>query len=140
MRKYFIVVLLLASITAISQKSDADQIRTLLNKQIVEWNKGNIEGFMKGYWESDSLLFVGKSGPRYGYKNTLENYKKGYPDTAHMGKLSFDILNIKKISADHAFVLGRWKLKRSVGDAEGVYTLIMRKIKGRWVIIADHSS
>jgi ketosteroid isomerase-like protein len=140
MRKYFLLILLLTSVTAFTQKSDADQIRTVLNKQIGEWNKGNIEGFMKGYWESDSLLFVGKSGPRYGYKNTLENYKKGYPDTAHMGKLSFDILNIKKLSADHAFVLGKWELKRSVGDDKGVFTLIFRKIKGRWVIIADHSS
>ena len=140
MKNFIVVIAILLSAHSFAQQKDEVLIKNLLNKQTSEWNKGNLEGFMNGYWESDSLLFVGKTGPRYGYKNTLENYKKGYPDTAHMGKLSFDILSIKKLSADHAFVLGKWHLKRSVGDADGVYTLILKKIKGRWVIISDHSS
>jgi ketosteroid isomerase-like protein len=102
----FISVLIFSS--SFAQKTDEQQIRQLLNSQVAEWNKGNIEKYMHGYWENDSLIFIGKSGPRYGYKNTLENYKKGYPDTAHMGKLSFEILQIKKLSADHAFVVGKW--------------------------------
>ncbi len=95
---------------------------------------------MKGYWENDSLMFIGKSGVTYGWTNTLNNYKKGYPDTAAMGKLNFTLVQVKKLSAKYYHVTGKWFLKRSVGDVGGHYTLLFRKINGRWLIIADHSS
>lgn len=124
----------------VAQSAGEKAIRNLLRTQNEAWNRGNLEEFMHGYWESDSLMFIGKSGVTYGYQNTLKNYKRGYSDTAQMGKLSFDILQVKKLSADYYWVLGKWFLKRSVGDAGGQYTLLFRKIKGQWVIIADHSS
>jgi hypothetical protein len=95
---------------------------------------------MQGYWKNDSLLFIGKNGPKYGYAITLANYKKGYPDTAHMGKFTSTILSVKKLSKKYYFVVGKWYLKRSVGDVSGHYTLLIRKINGEWVIVADHSS
>jgi ketosteroid isomerase-like protein len=96
---------------------------------------------MKGYWKSDSLMFIGKSGVTYGYNNTLENYKKGYPTRDAMGILKFTILKVEKISADAYFVVGKWHLTREkVGDVEGHYTLLFKQIKGEWVIVADHSS
>jgi uncharacterized protein (TIGR02246 family) len=119
---------------------DEQEIRALMARQSQAWNQGNIDAFMKGYWESDSLLFIGKSGVTHGYQNTLNNYKKGYSDTAKMGKLFFDIIEVRKLSPDYRWVLGKWFLKRSVGDVGGHYTLLFRKIKGRWVIVADHSS
>ncbi|WP_204325570.1 hypothetical protein, partial [Stenotrophomonas maltophilia] len=79
---------------------------------------------MKGYWKNDSLLFVGKTGPRYGFQTTLENYKKGYPDTTAMGQLSFNILQVKRLSPDYYFVVGKWMLKRSIGNLSGHYTLL----------------
>jgi uncharacterized protein (TIGR02246 family) len=124
----------------VAQSADEKAIRNLLRTQNEAWNRGNLDEFMHGYWESDSLMFIGKSGVTYGYQNTLKNYKKGYSDTAQMGKLFFDILQVKRLSADYYWVLGKWFLKRSVGDVGGQYTLLFRKIKGRWVIIADHSS
>lgn len=119
---------------------DEKEIRDLMARQAIAWNQGNIDAFMKGYWESDSLLFIGKSGVTNGYQNTLANYKKGYSDTAKMGKLFFDILEVRKLSADYCWVLGKWFLKRSIGDVGGHYTLLFRKIKGHWLIVADHSS
>jgi hypothetical protein len=116
------------------------EIRELMGKQTIAWNEGNIDGFMKGYWESDSLLFIGKSGVTHGYQNTLDNYKRNYSDTAKMGKLAFDILEVRQLSPGYCWVLGKWLLKRSVGDLNGCYTLLFRKINGRWVIVADHSS
>ena len=95
---------------------------------------------MKGYWENDSLMFIGKSGVTYGYKNTLENYKKNYPDTAAMGKLTFTLIQVKRLSPEYYHVTGKWHLKRTIGDIGGHYTLLFRKIKGQWVIISDHSS
>lgn len=123
-----------------AQEKDEMYIRGILSAQTKQWNQGNIEGFMQGYWHSDSLLFVGKSGPRYGYRTTLENYKKSYPDTVAMGKLTFDILKMQRISPDYYFVLGKWTLRRSIGNLEGHYTLLFRRIRGQWLIVSDHSS
>ncbi len=130
----------LTFLTTTAQNKDEQTIRSILANQTMQWNKGDIEGFMQGYWKSDSLLFVGKNGPKYGYHTTLENYKKSYPDMATMGKLSFDILKVEKLSPDRYFVLGKWMLKRSVGDVSGYYTLLFRKIRNQWVVVADHSS
>ena len=135
----FIVMVFLSSLL-FAQSSDEGAIRKLLDEQTAAWNRGNIETFMHGYWESDSLMFIGKSGVTYGYTNTLNNYKKGYPDTAAMGKLFFTLIQVKKLSKEYYHVTGKWFLKRSMGDIGGHYTLLFRKINGRWVIISDHSS
>jgi hypothetical protein len=116
------------------------EIRNLLEQQRLEWNKGNLEAYMQGYWKSDSLLFVGKNGAKYGWKNTLDNYKKGYPDKATMGFLTFDIKEIKMIDATHAFVLGAWNLKREKDEPKGYFTLLVQKFESEWKIIVDHSS
>ncbi len=143
MKKYFLsslLPLLFISFVSYSQSKDEKQIRDLLATQVASWNKGNINEFMHGYWENDSLMFIGKTGVTYGYTNTLNNYKKGYSDTAQMGQLKFDILHVKKISNQAFFVVGKWFLKRTVGDIGGHYTLLFRKMNGKWVIVADHSS
>jgi ketosteroid isomerase-like protein len=133
-------VLLLLPVFMFAQNKDEEAIRKLLDEQTAAWNRGDIETFMHGYWENDSLMFIGKSGVTYGYINTLNNYKKGYPDTAAMGKLMFNLIQVKKLSEEYYHVTGKWFLKRSIGDVGGHYTLLFRKIKSRWVIIADHSS
>ncbi len=120
--------------------SDETAIKALLAAQTKAWNKGDVVHFMEGYLSSDSLLFVGKSGPTYGFNNTLNNYKKGYPDTAAMGKLTFTLLSLSPIEKKHYRVLGKWALKRSKGDVSGYFTLLLEKIKGKWFIIQDHSS
>ncbi len=126
--------------TASAQNNPDQTIRKILAEQTASWNKGDLTAFMKGYWNNDSLLFVGKNGPTYGYNTTLQNYQKSYPDTANMGKLAFTILQVSPLSADTWFVLGKWQLTRSVGNISGHYTLLFRKIRGQWLIIADHSS
>lgn len=123
-----------------SPDQDETEIRALLAKQTATWNEGNLNRFMETYWKSDSLMFVGKSGITYGWNNTLQNYKKGYPDTIAMGKLSFDILVVKRLSKDYFQVIGKWHLQRSIGNLSGHYTLILKKIGGQWVIVSDHSS
>ncbi|RYZ25487.1 MAG: nuclear transport factor 2 family protein [Chitinophagaceae bacterium] len=140
MKKLFLLLFVLSSAMAFSQKGEEGKIRQLLLKQTESWNRGDIEGFMQTYWKSDSLMFIGKSGVTRGWQKTLENYKKGYPDTTAMGKLSFDILSVKQVSPENCFVVGKWMLKRSIGDLSGHYTLLLQKINGQWVIVADHSS
>ena len=138
MKKLFLIVAVLCVIK--SQAQDEVDIRNLLLRQTETWNRGDINGFMQTYWQNDSLMFIGKDGVTWGWKNTLERYKKGYPDKETMGQLSFEVVQVKKLSKEYYFVVGKWMLKRNAGDLSGHYNLLMKRIKGEWKIIADHSS
>lgn len=140
MKKIFLLLLLIGSMHIAYAQADEQAIRSVLAAQAAAWNNGSIDEYMHGYWNNDSLVFVGKNGPTYGYQQTLERYKKSYSDAAKMGKLSFDLLQIRRLSRDYYFVLGKWALKRSVGDVGGSFTLLFRRIKAKWKIVADHSS
>jgi uncharacterized protein (TIGR02246 family) len=136
----YITLLACFTITARGQESPEAGIRALMQQQTEAWNQGDIPGFMKTYWRSDSLLFAGKNGVTYGWQATLERYRKTYPDTAAMGKLQFNLLEFRQLNPDLYFLVGKWHLKRSIGDLQGHFTLLIRKINGAWKIIADHSS
>jgi len=142
MRKSFLIILVyfFSTFSLFSQSKDEREVRALLDFQIQEWNKGKIPAFMESYWKSDSLMFIGKSGVTYGWQKTLDNYKKNYPDKAAMGKLKFDLLQVKQLNSTHFFVVGKWYLTRSIGDVGGIFSLLFRKVANRWVIIADHTS
>jgi len=128
------------SISVFAQSSDETAIRKLMADQAAAWNRGSIDDFMKGYWNNDSLIFVGKSGLSYGYTNALNHYKKDYNSADKMGTLVFTLLKINRLSPDNCFVIGKWFLKRKIGDTGGTYTLLFRKIGGHWLIVCDHTS
>jgi ketosteroid isomerase-like protein len=142
MKKIIFLLAVCFTVTGITfaQLKDEVIIRKVLEEQRLAWNAGDINRFMGTYWQSDSLMFIGKSGITYGWQKTMDNYKKGYPDTAAMGKLDFDILEVKRLSVLYFFVVGKWHLTRSIGDVGGHFTLLFKKIKNKWVIVADHSS
>jgi hypothetical protein len=117
-----------------------EKIRTVLAEQQECWNKGDIDCFMQGYWNSDSLRFIGSSGINYGWQATLHSYKSSYPDKTAMGKLEFDILNVEPLGTEHCLVTGKWKLIREVDEPNGLFTLIWKRFGDEWKIIYDHSS
>lgn len=137
---FFILLFSLTSLMLFAQGKEEKAIRNLLQNQVEGWNKGSLDDYMVGYWPSDSLVFIGKNGPTYGYQKTLERYKKSYQDTMAMGKLTSTIVSLKFLSPEYCFVVGKWELIRQMGNLNGVYTLLLRKIKGQWLIINDHSS
>ena len=132
--------LLLSSSTLFAQKTDEDRILLLLSEQVDAWNRGSLDGYMKGYWQHDSLKFIGKRGLTYGYKATLANYKKSYPDKDAMGTLTSTVHHLIRTGEDHFFVISQWVLERTAGELSGYYTLLLRKLNNEWVIVADHSS
>jgi len=141
MHKTLLIFLLLTlAFAGFAQKGPEASIRQIMADQAAAWNKGNIDEFMKGYWNDDSLVFVGQNGLNYGYANTLAGYKKRYDSPDKMGQLYFTLLSIKQLSPDYCFVLGKWLLKRKIGDVGGLYSLLFRKIDGRWQIVVDHTS
>ncbi|TMI65344.1 MAG: nuclear transport factor 2 family protein [Bacteroidetes bacterium] len=140
MKMLFLLLAMFCITTLFGQSKDEAAVRKVLSTQNEAWNRGDVVSFMKGYWENDSMMFIGKGGVTYGYKNTLANYKKNYPDTATMGKLTFTLISVKRLSEKYFRVVGKYYLTRSIGDASGHFTLLFEKINGEWVIIEDHSS
>jgi len=118
----------------------SSEIRAVLAAQQQAWNRGDIPSFLEGYWNSPELTFAGSDGIVRGYDGLLERYRKSYPDQAHMGDLEFSQLEIHPLGADSALVLGHWHLKRSVGDAGGVFSLVFHRFPVGWRIIHDHTS
>ena len=114
-------------------------ILKVMKDQEIAWNNGDLEGFMQGYWKSDSLKFYGSNGLTKGWQNTLDNYKRGYPTKAETGTLNFVINDISRIENDNFWVMGEYHLKREVGDANGVFIIIFKRINNEWKIVADMS-
>lgn len=137
-----VILCLVFSIQIHAQSTKNQQeVLKVLNRQNENWNKGDIKAFMEDYWKSDSLMFIGKNGVIYGWKATLERYLKTYPDLATMGKLKFDIQKTDFHSPTTCWVLGKWHLTRpEKGDAGGFFTLVLKKIGGKWLIVSDHTS
>lgn len=133
---FFIAFLNLCSLSA----QNTAAISAVMQQQEADWNNGDIAAYMQGYWQSDSLLFIGGKGSVYGWENTLRNYQKTYATKAQMGKLSFENLKIEAIDDSTAFVIGKWQLDRADKQLGGWYSLLWKKIDGKWKIVVDHSS
>jgi hypothetical protein len=139
--RIFLILFLLFTFSSYSQPDikNKEAIKAVMKLQEKAWSQNDLEGFMQGYWKSDSLKFYGRNGLTKGWQQTLHNYKKSYPTKEHSGSLSFRINDISKIEKGSYWVTGEYFLKRSVGDANGVFLIIFKKINGEWKIVADMS-
>ncbi|HEY8780857.1 MAG TPA: DUF4440 domain-containing protein [Mucilaginibacter sp.] len=140
MKKILISCLLLLNTCLLFAQQDKEAILKVMDDQRIAWNNGDIDSFMQSYWKSDSLMFVGKTAPVYGWQGTLERYKKTYPDKSAMGTLTFTVIKVELLDAKNAFMLGAWNLKREKDAPGGYFTLWFRKINGEWKIVVDHTS
>lgn len=120
--------------------AEEEAIQQVLRQQVEAWNEGDLEGFMEGYARTDTLRFASGSTVRYGWQATLEGYRRGYPDRATMGMLSFDLRDIQVISPDWALVFGAWALERAEDRPSGLFTLTLRKTAAGWRVVQDHTS
>ena len=135
-------VLLAASYIANAAGDDGEAIRQVMHRQQDAWNRGDIKAFMEGYENSPGTTFVGSAVTR-GYQPVLDGYIKRYPTRDAMGQLAFSELEVHMMGPDHAWVMGRFNLKRNEaggGDKGGVFTLVFKKTKGGWKIVVDHTS
>jgi hypothetical protein len=142
MRTLLLLLFILSFNNIIAQTSEEDDkkaILAVLKAQRLAWSDDNMEEFMEGYWKSDSLKFYGKNGVVQGWGTVFEKYNREFPDKNHTGTLSFKINDISKISEGAYFVLGEYHIKRNVGNADGFFMVIFKKINDVWKIIADTS-
>jgi uncharacterized protein (TIGR02246 family) len=136
-RALFTLVLLVPAV----QADDAADIRKVLDDQVTAWNKGDLPGFMKGYWNSKELTFVSGKDITRGWQETLDRYKKRYQSEGkEMGKLAFSDLEVKELAPGVALVTGKFELTLSKDTVGGRYTLIMKKMDDGWRIVHDHTS
>ena len=121
-------------------EKDSLAIIKILYEQQNEWNRGDIDAFMKGYLKSEKLVFSSDSGPIYGWEATRDRYKKTFSNRQKMGELKFDIFNITGLSSTVIQLQGKFYLTRSMGDTQGYFSINCIRIKEQWYIISDHTS
>jgi len=139
MKHLFVIIILSTIISCQNNTNQNKEIISVMKMQEKAWSNGDIDSFMKGYWNSDSLMFVGKNGIKYGWNTTRNNYKKAYPDKRTMGKLEFNIIKLE-VNGNSAFMLGKWSLVRENDNPNGHFALYWKKINGKWLITIDHTS
>jgi beta-aspartyl-peptidase (threonine type) len=117
-------------------------VRELLARQVEDWNKGDLDRFMDGYWKDDRLTFYSGATVTKGWQATLDRYRKRYKSEGkEMGTLVFSELSVEPFDAGHAVARGRWRLTLKDGTTpNGLFTLIFRRIDGQWRIVHDHTS
>lgn len=137
--QYLIIGLFCILYSCTTEQEDKNAIIKVMKSQEEAWSNHDLEGFMNGYWKSDSLKFYGSSGLTAGWEKTLANYKRGYPTKAYSGSLNFKINDISRIDESSYFVMGEYHLVRKMGNADGIFMIIFKLIDGKWKIIADTS-
>ena len=138
----FIILLTLPCMAqTAAQKTEIEiEILEVMTKQSAAWNRGDVAGFMQGYWNSDKLVFASGDQVTRGWQPTLDRYKKSYDSKAKMGELTFTDIEVNVLSKEIAVVLGSWALKREKDNPKGKFTLIFQRLKEGWQIIHDHTS
>lgn len=123
-----------------AEMADEAAIRVVLERQVAAWNRGDIPGFMAGYWRSPDLRFASGGSVTRGWAETLARYEARYDTPEARGVLAFDIIDVTVFSSDDAQVFGAWRLTRDTDAPSGLFTLTFQRIDGAWVITADHTS
>ena len=144
MKQLFILLLfLLFTVNCLAQKFSVEEkkeILKVLEDQRIAWNNGDLSAYMQGYWQSDSLRFITKNGITFGWKETLERYRKVYPTKEAMGNLTFEVISLEELKLNSAFMIGKWTLEIKDKIVSGSFSLIWQKINRKWLIVVDHSS
>ncbi|MBX9625870.1 MAG: SgcJ/EcaC family oxidoreductase [Gemmataceae bacterium] len=120
---------------------DDKAVRKVLADQVAAWNTGDLDGFMKGYWDSPELFFISGGKDVKGFKALKERYDTSYRgEGKEMGKLTFSEVHVEVLGPDAALVRGKWQVETKKETVGGWYTLVFRKLDGGWKITHDHTS
>lgn len=140
-----IAVVIITGCVTVGGSGGGDDVRreilSVLREQVQDWNQGDLEGFMEGYWQSPDLVFTSGARVQRGWRTTLERYRNAYGERPQtMGRLTFSDLEVHPLDRWSAWALGRWALETEQGPRGGIFTLVFQNIDGRWVIVHDHTS
>lgn len=142
MRNFVLALLLLFTVMGMAQSPEA-AIHKIFDSQIAAWDRGDLSGFMLGYWHAPELVFYSNSSETHGWQATLDRYRKSYQSEGkEMGTLDFPEMEIVPLGKDYALARGRWRLTMKSGkQLTGMTSLVLRDFAGEgWRIVFDHSS
>ena len=144
MPRFLVPLALIFALVCISGAAPVDDekaIRSVLDSQVVAWNKGDLDGFMAGYWKDDKLFYISGAKSVLGWKALKERYEKAYQgEGKEMGKLKFSEVNVEMLAADAALVRGKWEVTMSKETVSGWFTLVVKKLPDGWKVTHDHTS
>lgn len=144
MRSIVVALALLVAPVGCDRRSFADTDRAAIEKvlsdQATAWNAGDLDGFMAGYLKGPDLVFTSGANIRRGYDASYQKYKKAYADGGNMGKLAFEVLEVRALGPDAAVVLGKYVLTETEKAGDGVFSLVFQRIDGSWKVVHDHTS
>ena len=141
--RFVLFCLCLLAVGCVTQRHTStrgEEVRRVLDKQVAEWNAGNLAGFMETYEQSSNTRFASGGDISLGWQTVFDRYRGKYGDKETMGKLRFSDIDIQALGPDSALAFGRWHLTRAGADSSGLYTLVLRKTREGWRIVHDHTS
>jgi beta-aspartyl-peptidase (threonine type) len=132
----------LLMLSAAGAPAESAPVRAVLDTQVAAWNQGDLDGFMRTYWNSPELVFQSNASSTRGFEATVERYRKKYlSEGREMGRLAFEELDVQLLAPGVAFARGGWHLAfRDGKSARGRFTLLLRERPEGWRIVYDHSS
>ncbi len=120
---------------------DRAAIVGLLRAQQEAWNRGDLDGFLRGYDPGPDLVFTSGAQVRRGFAETRARYEARYRSGAQqMGRLELTVLDVRALGSDGAVVLGRWRLEHASEPGGGVFSLALLRTRAGWRIVHDHTS
>jgi len=146
MRRTLALLLLAGARAALAAETPAVDpraaVRAVLDAQVEAWNRGDLEGFMGGYWRSPELVFCSGATVTKGWDATIERYRKRYQaEGREMGTLRFDSVEVLPFGPEAAAARGAFRLRMKDGqEPHGLFTLLLRRVDGAWRIVHDHTS
>lgn len=131
-----------SAVAGAKQSGNEAAVRAVLSAQQADWNKGDVDAFMRGYDDSPETTFVGKT-VTHGYADVLARYKKNFATREQMGTLDFSDVEVRVLDAGTACVTGFFHLQRTEaggGEAKGIFSLVFVKRGDGWKIVMDHTA
>ena len=115
-------------------------IRKVFEAASEAWNRGDLDGYLASYWDSDKIIWISGGSLTRGKKGIEAAYKARFSSAQQMGKLTVAELEIDVLTPTDATAFGRWILVIDNEASKGFFTVQLRKIEGAWLLVSDHSS
>jgi uncharacterized protein (TIGR02246 family) len=130
----------LRKISATTSKKIEVAIRKVFEAGCTAWNRGDLDGYLASYWDSNKTIWVSSGSLTRGRKAIVAAHKTRFSRPQQMGKLTLAELEIDVLTTTDAVAFGRWMLVVDNETPKGFFTVQLRKIEGIWLFVSDHSS
>jgi beta-aspartyl-peptidase (threonine type) len=129
-------------LVADSGEDPSSTIRALLDRQQADWNRGDLDAFLSGYWNSPEVVFQSGGDQNRGFAAVRDRYHRRYKAEGRaMGTVAFSNVEVEILGPEAALARGRWRLTLPDGQTPaGQFTLVLRKFPEGWTIVHDHTS